>query len=355
MDIHGGKGICLGPKNYIGRGYVSMPIAITVEGANILTRSLIIFGQGAMRCHPYVLAELEAARNPDPKESLALFDKAVMKHIAFGISNVVRSFVLGLTSSLIVKAPKGKMKRYYQQATRFSSAFALISDVSMMALGGDLKRKESISGRLGDILSYLYLLSAVLKQYHDQGENVDDLPLVRYASLYCLFEIQERFDEIIKNFPNRFLAGMLRVLIFPLGMHFSKPRDKISHKIAQLLMAPTETRQRLANGAFLTAVKENVLADVQDALIKTIASEPIEKTIKAAKKEDKLTGYDLVEQAQSALELKIITEEQFDIFMQATEARRKVIAVDSFTSSELVRVLDETVVDLYADSNGTNG
>lgn len=357
MDIHGGKGICLGPMNYLGRSYESTPIAITVEGANILTRTLIIFGQGAMRCHPYVLAELEAAKLADPKESLVAFDKAVMKHIAFGISNVVRSFVLGITSSFIVKAPKGPLKRYYQQATRFSSAFALISDVSMLALGGSLKRKESISGRLGDILSYLYLLSAVLKQYHDQGEKTEDLPVVRYACLYCLFEMQERFDEIIKNFPNRWLAFVLKILIFPLGERFTKPRDRISHKIAQLIMSPTETRQRLAAGAFLTPVKENLIADVQDALIKTIAAEAIEKTIKTAKKEDKISGYDLIQQAQSALEHNVISVEQFDIFMQAVDARKKVIGVDDFITADLAHnvIEEKEYVNLYENSNGTNG
>lgn len=356
MDIHGGKAICLGPKNYIGRGYESIPIAITVEGANILTRNMIIFGQGAIRCHPYVLAEMEAAKISDPKESLAAFDKAVIKHIGYGISNIVRSFVLGLTGSLIVRAPKGNLKRYYQQATRFSSALALIADVSMLTLGGALKRKESISARLGDILSYLYLLSAVLKNYHEQGQNTDDLPVVRYACLYCLFEIQEAFDEIIKNFPNRWVAALLRVLIFPLGQHFSRPNDKIKHKIAQLLIAPTETRQRLATGAFLAPVKENVLADVQDAFIKTIAAEPIDKLIKAAYKEGNITGYTMVEQAQCALDKKIISVEQFDIFMQAEEARRKVIAVDDFTSEELMRnVIEESVVNLYAKSVNSNG
>lgn len=337
MDVHGGKGICLGPKNYIGRGYEAAPIAITVEGANILTRSMIIFGQGAMRCHPYVLAELEAARLQDAKLSLVAFDKAVMKHLGFGISNIVRSLVLGLTSSFIVKAPAGKMKRYYQQATRFSSAFALVADVSMLVLGGSLKRKETISARLGDILSYLYLLSATLKHYHDQGENVDDLPVVRYACLTCLFEIQERFDDIIKNFPNPWLAYVLKMLIFPLGERFSKPRDKITHKVAQLLISPTETRQRLAAGAFLSAVPENVMADIQDALIKTIASEPIEKTLRAAKKEGSISGYTAMEQAQSALANKVINPSEFDIFVQAEAARMKVIAVDDFTNEELLR------------------
>jgi acyl-CoA dehydrogenase len=346
MDIHGGKGICLGPNNYLGRGYEATPIAITVEGANILTRNMIIFGQGVMRCHPYILPELEAAKLSDPQASLIAFDKVVMKHIAFGISNTVRSFVLGLTSSYIVKAPKGKMHRYYQQATRFASAFALISDVCMMVYGGSLKRKESISARLGDILSYLYLLSAVLKYYQDQGENVEDLPVVRYACLFCLHEIQESFDGILKNFPLRLLAFLLRILIFPLGKHFSKPKDFIAHKIAQLLIAPTATRDRLSDGAYLSPGNGNLMADMQDALIKTIASEPIEKAVKAAKKDGLIEGYTALEQAQSALQNKIISEQDFDIFMQAEQARKKVISVDDFSNEELERV---TAQDPYAN------
>lgn len=336
MDIHGGKGICLGPKNYLARGYEAAPIAITVEGANILTRNMIIFGQGVIRCHPYILPELEAAKLDDPRAALKAFDDAVMKHVAFGMSNFVRSLVLGLTSSLIVQAPKGKMKRYYQQATRFSSAFAFLSDVCMMYFGGSLKRRENISARLGDILSYLYLLSSVLKFYHDQGENQEDLPVVRYACLLCLFEIQERFDEILKNFPNRWMAWILKVIIFPLGERFSKPRDAIGHKVAQLLISPTATRERLAAGAYLKSTPENLMSELQDALIKTIAAEPIEKLIKSAKKEGQVTGHTLAEQAQSALNNKIISNDQFELFMQAEQARNKVIAVDDFSNEELV-------------------
>jgi len=335
MDIHGGKGICLGPNNYLARGYEAAPIAITVEGANILTRNMIIFGQGVIRCHPYILAELEAARLEDG-EALAAFDTAVIKHVAFGISNAVRSFILGITSSYIVKAPKGKMKRYYQQATRFSSAFAFIADVCMMVFGGSLKRKETISARLGDILSYLYLLSSVLKFYRDQGENTDDLPLVRYASLYCLFEIQERFHEIIQNFPNRPLAFILKVMIFPLGERFSKPRDAITHKVAQLMISPTAARERLAKGAYLSQHPNNLMNAIQDALIKTIASEPIEKTIRMAKKDKRITGFSMSEQAQSAFEQQIISQEELAIFMQAEEARKKIIAVDDFSNEELL-------------------
>lgn len=355
MDVHGGKGICLGPKNYIGRGYEGAPIGITVEGANILTRSLIIFGQGAIRCHPYVLAELEAAQMTDVKAGLVAFDKALMQHVAFTMSNAVRSLVLGLTSSFIVRAPNDKMKRYYQQATRFASAFALLADISMLVLGGSLKRKESISARLGDILSYLYLLSAVLKQFHDQGANKDDLPVVRYAGLLCLFEIQERFDDILKNFPNRIVAAILRFFIFPLGQRFSRPNDKLMHKIAQLLIAPTETRQRLAAGIYLTEDKNNLMTDVQDALLKTIAAEPIEKIIKTAKKDGLIKGYHLQEQAQEALEKKIITVEQFDIFLQSEVARKKVIAVDDFTTAELAHSPQEDkTVHVHTDSLNTS-
>src|SRR3990167_2112928 len=207
MDLHGGKGICLGPKNYLGRFYQSIPIAITVEGANILTRSLIIFGQGAMRCHPYILREFEAAQKTDEKEGLQLFDKALMGHMGFTISNFIRAFALSITSGRIARAPHGATKRYYQQATRFSAAFALLADISLLVLGGALKRKENISARLGDILSYLYLISAVLKRYDDQGKNTEDLPLVQWACEYYFYSIQQRFIELFKNYPNRWVKN----------------------------------------------------------------------------------------------------------------------------------------------------
>jgi acyl-CoA dehydrogenase len=335
MDIHGGKGICLGPNNYLGRGYESSPIAITVEGANILTRNLIIFGQGAMRCHPYIYKEIQAAQMPDTKAGLLAFDRVLMKHLGFSFSNVVRAFVLGLSSAYIVSAPSGKLKHYFQSCTRFSSAFALLADASMMLLGGNLKRKENISARLGDILSYLYLNSAVLKHYNDQGRPIEDLPIVRYALELNLFIIQERFDEILRNFPNRPAAWVLRALIFPLGMRFSKPRDKYNHKIAQLLLSPTATRQRLSAGAYLAPTENNAMVDLQDALIKCIQAEPIEKLLREASQTNKLSGYTFKERAQSALDNKIINIEQFDILMQADVARSKVIAVDDFASDEL--------------------
>lgn len=337
MDIHGGKAICLGPNNYLGRGYESNPISITVEGANILTRNLIIFGQGAMRCHPYIFKEMQAAQLDDEALRLQTFDHEIIKHLGYSISNLVRTFTLGITGGHLTMAPRGKTKRYFQQAARFSAAFAMLADASMMMLGGSLKRKESISARLGDILSYLYLVSSVLKHYNDQGRDIDDLPVVRFACEFCLFEIQERFDEILKNFPKRPAAWMLRPIIFPLGMRFSRPRDKYNHKIAQLFTAPTATRQRLSTGAYLSGEAQNPLADIQDALVKSIMAEPIEKLIRTASQEGTVSGYIPAEKLQNALDIKLITIDQFDICMQADAARRKVIAVDDFAPDELVR------------------
>jgi acyl-CoA dehydrogenase len=333
MDIHAGKGICLGPNNYLGRTYQSIPIAITVEGANILTRSMIIFGQGAMRCHPYIFAEFEAANQKDDKKALLDFDKAILGHLGYTISNFIRTLILSLTGGRIARVPTGKFKRYFQQATRLSAAFALIADVSLLVLGGSLKRKENISARLGDIHSYLYVLSAILKQYQDQGEQTEDLPIIQWSSLYCLYKIQLAFDGLLKNYPNRLLKIMLKLIIFPWGKHFSLPSDKLSHKVAQLLLEPSESRYRLASGVYTG----QLMSDIEDALLKVIAAEPIEKMIKKAVNDQLIKGKSQIEQAKAALAKQIISEEQFFIVLQANEARKKVIAVDDFDPEELIR------------------
>lgn len=336
MDILGGKGICLGPNNFLGRFYQSSPIAITVEGANILTRNMIIFGQGAIRCHPYILKEMAAAKLADHQAALNAFDPVILKHIAFAISNTIRSVVLGFSGSHLAKAPSGPLKRYYQLTTRFSAAFALLSEVTMLSLGGTLKRKESISARLGDILSYLYILSAIFKHYHDQGEPMEDLPLIHYACQFSLFEIQKHFADILHNFPNRMLAFTLSMLIFPLGKRLKRPKDKYRAQITELLMNPTAARRRLAEGAYLANTEDNALAALQDALLKSIKAEPFEKTLRSAKKCGDIIGYNEQELAQSALQKEIITKEAFDILIEAYTARDKVIAVDDFTDEVLL-------------------
>lgn len=295
---------------------------------------------------------MEAVHDKDAVRGLIRFDKAMMAHAGYFISNMVRTFLLGLTGGFWVKAPAGKTKGYYQQATRFSSALAFTADVCMAMLGSNLKRKESLSARLGDILSYLYLLSGALKLYQDQGRPADDLPLVRFSAEFCLFHIQESFDGLLKNFLNRPLAWVLRGLVFPLGMRYSAPKDRWNHKIAQLLMGTTDTRARLAEGAFLTPVPGNALGDVQDALMKCLAAEPVEKIVKTAHHDGLIGGVTLVQQAQEALTQKIITMEAFDRLIQAEEARQRVIHVDDFAPEDLPRLTytNEKTVNAYAKS-----
>ena len=248
MDIHGGKGICLGPKNYLGRFYQSIPIAITVEGANILTRSLIIFGQGAMRCHRYILKELHAAE----KNDLTQFDQAIWGHAGLILSNTVRTLLLGLSQAYMVKNPVYyyPLKRHYQLLTRFSSAFSLIAEASLLVLGSRLKRREKLSGRLGDILSYLYLISAALKYYESQGCPITDMSLVNWVCEQYFYNIQQTLEEILQNFPSKILSIILKFLIFPWGKWLKPPSDKLSQTIANLLSSPSPSRDRLTDNVF---------------------------------------------------------------------------------------------------------
>ncbi len=218
MDVVAGKGICMGPSNFLARAYQQVPISITVEGANILTRCLIIFGQGAIRCHPYVLKEMAATREDDRGKALRDFDEAFFGHVSFTLSNVVRSFVYGITAGAFIRKPQrayAPLAPYYRAATRISTVFALLADVSMFVLGGDLKRRERISARLGDVLSQLYLISATLKRFEDEGRRVSDLPLVRWGVEDALHQAQEAIDGVLVNHPNRLAAGLVRVLAFP--------------------------------------------------------------------------------------------------------------------------------------------
>ncbi len=237
MDVHGGKGIMLGPNNYLGRGYQIVPVAITVEGANILTRNLIIFGQGAVRCHPFVLKEMSAAKNPDREAGVREFDAAIVGHVGFAISNAVRSLILGLTAARFTRVPDtGATRRYFQHINRYSASFALATDVAMLALGGYLKKKETLSARLGDVLSSMYLASMVLKHHENQGRQQDDLPLVEWACRSLLYQAQEQLHLFLRNFPNRPLALFMRLCIFPRGLSYSPPSDRLGHAIGGLVM-----------------------------------------------------------------------------------------------------------------------
>jgi acyl-CoA dehydrogenase len=337
MDVQGGKGICLGPKNYLGRGYQLTPVGITVEGANILTRNLIIFGQGAVRCHPWVLKEMNAARDPDKERGLADFDRALMGHIGFTISNAVRSLLRALTLSRIVKAPvSGPTTRYFEHINRFSASFAFATDVAMLSLGGYLKKKENLSARLGDVLSCMYLASMVLKHYENQGRHAEDLPLVEYACRTLLYRAQEQLHSFLRNFPVRWLAGFMRLMIFPRGLTYFAPGDRLGRKVAELVTNPTESRERLCAGTYRTLEPTNHLGLVQEAMVLTVAAEPLLKKIRVeGVKTGRVTALDLPGQIRESVAAGILNQAEM---AQLQDYDRKVMAivhVDDFDPAEL--------------------
>lgn len=336
MDIHGGKGICMGQKNYLARNYQGAPIAVTVEGANILTRSMIIYGQGAIRCHPYVLAEIEAAKNPNEEEAIPAFDHALFGHIGFTLSNVFRSFWFGLTGARLLQSPfHDCTSRYYQLMTRFSANLAMLSDIAMFSLGSDLKRKERISARLGDVLSYLYLASATLKRFNDEGRQKADQPLMKWAVEDCLYKTQMAIIELLNNFPNKTVALTMRCLIFPLGAWIKKPSDKLEHKISKILQTVNESRDRLGEGQYLTPNKNNVWGDLETGLVDILACEPIFDKV-CHKLGEKFPFHHLNELADKALAAKVITQSEAEILRKAELSRKSIIDVNDFDPIELV-------------------
>lgn len=331
MDIAGGKGIMLGNSNFLARAYQGAPIAITVEGANILTRSMIIFGQGAIRCHPYVLQEMAAAQSNDVKA----FDKALFSHIGHVGSNKMRSLWLGLTAGLTSSTPtRDATRRYYQHLNRISANLALLSDISMSVLGGSLKRRERISARLGDILSQLYLASAALKRYEDEGRNEADLPLVHWGVQDALNQAEVAIDDLLRNFPNRLIAGLLRGVIFPTGRHCRAPSDRLDHQLARILQLPSATRSRLGRGQYLTPGENNPAGLLEEALQDVMAAEVIhDRLCKQLKKHLSFTRLDKL--AQRGLQEGWINEEEAQVLIRAEQSRLRSINVDDFAADEL--------------------
>jgi acyl-CoA dehydrogenase len=333
MDIHGGKGICLGPNNWVGRGYQVLPVGITVEGANILTRTLIIFGQGAIRCHPYVLREMRAAKELQGEEASREFDDAFTAHIGHTLSNGVRAFLHGLTRAMFATAPIGtapETRHYYRHITRLSAAFAFLADVSMLAMGGALKRKEKISGRLGDVLSMMYLASATLKRYEDQGRLKADLPLVRWSVRRALYSAQQAIDQILSNFPVKALATVLRWTIFPLGMPFRPPLDSRNHECAKIALEPGAARDRLTAGIYLPQGEADATGVLETAFLATVACEPIEKKFREAAKSGALAPHSGADKAQLARDQGVITPEEYAQWQRKETLRKRVIMVDDF-------------------------
>jgi acyl-CoA dehydrogenase len=294
---------------------------------------MIIFGQGAIRCHPYLLEEIRAASNGDTVRSSVQFDKALWGHIIFTVGNGLRSLLHGLTGASLASAPGSvgtEMQRYYSQLTRFSAAFAFLADISLLVLGGALKRKERLSARLGDILSMLYLCSAVLKRFKDDGRPAADLPLVHWSIQDALYRMQEAFDGVLDNFPGRILtARLLRFVVFPLGKPFSPPPDELGHQIATLMLSPGEARDRLTAGIYMPTSADEPLGMLEQALQCAVVCEAVETKLRAAVKTGRIPAQG-DERIADALKQRVITTTELELMGKMKSMRRRVIMVDDF-------------------------
>lgn len=335
MDIHGGRGICMGPSNYIGRAYQGLPVGITVEGANILTRSMIIFGQGAIRCHPYLVKEMEAANNQDLKAAEVAFDRALTGHMSYFTLNLIRAFVYGISGSHLAKSPvNGRVSMYYKRLSQMSAAFAVVSDVALMMLGGAFKRKEKLSGRFADALSYMFYTSAVLKKFEDDGRPRTDLPLVEWSAKYSLDQVQIALDEILRNFPSKPVGLIIRLMVFPLGMSLRQPNDHLGQRVAAILLKPGEARDRLTKGIYISDDADDITGKLEVAMKIVIKADPIEKHLRA-KHQVKPDLQDYDEWLAELVSADVISRQDADLLKQARDATRDVIMVDEFAPGEL--------------------
>ncbi len=333
MDVHGGRGLILGERNYLAYGYMNQPIGITVEGANILTRNLIIFGQGAIRCHPYIFREMQAATNDDFETGLKKFDSLLFRHIGYSLSNFARAFALGLTGARIKRVPvDGPTAVYYRQLSRMSAALAFTSDIAMLILGGELKRKERLSARLGDALSHLYLSSSVLKFYRDSGCREADLPYVDWNLQTSLFEIQKALLEFCENFSNRFVGKFLKRMIFPFGPSYELPSDRLEHKLVAAMMEESELRDRITRYTYINRDPQDATGRVENAFSLVLATVGTRKIIrKAVKAGDIDRSLSPEQRARKAVELELIDNGAATAFIEAEAARLDAIQVDDYT------------------------
>lgn len=336
MDIQGGSGICLGPSNYIGRLYQIIPVGITVEGANILTRSMMIFGQGAVRCHPYVQQEMQALAEADKNKGLQQFDGVLCKHIGFFLSNLLRGLWYGLSNARFSNTPGDKTtRRYYQQLARLSTSFALVADFALLSLGGNLKRKERISGRLADVLSHLYLCSCALKHFENQGSQNHDIVLLQWACQYSIHRTQQSLLAVFWMLPTRIPAMLLRAVLFPFAKPYSPPQEHLISKLAQLLLNDNPGRDSLTEGIFINDNKEDATGRIEAAFKAVLLAAPVEAKLHKAQKQGDLPKGSISKLLKQAIQANIISQQDAELIEHAETMSFNAIKVDEFTQQQL--------------------
>ncbi|MHA7854782.1 acyl-CoA dehydrogenase [Marinobacter shengliensis] len=346
MDVVAGRGVITGPRNFLARAYQAVPIGITVEGANILTRSLMIFGQGAIRCHPFIVEEIEAAGMEDQDKAAKQFDGIFYRHLAHTTRNALRAFVLGLSKGWLETAPRqGDIQKYYRQLGRFSAAFALMTDVTLLTVGGGLKARQRLSGRMADCLVHLYYATAVIKQWHEEGYPDDQRDLVEWCLQTCLHDLQDSMRDAIINFPVPALRWPLRLIVFPLGATgLNGPDDKLGAKVAATIVNDTPVRQRISRGTFINMDPDDPLGRVLNAY--KLANETAEMRQRLheairSRDEDELDGIALLmghqrkELVDWACAQGIIKADECPKMEEALTALYDVIRVDAFDADGL--------------------
>ncbi len=327
MDVLGGAGISRGPRNMLAAAYMALPIGITVEGANILSRSLIIFGQGAIRCHPYVLEEIHAVETRD----LGRFDRAFFGHLGFVLSNCFRAWVLGLTGGRPARSGRGgPMETYVGELSRMSAAFTFTADVTMALLGGTLKRKEMLSARMADALAWMYFGSAIVKRFEDEGRPAVDLPFARWGLEKALFEIQSALSDFLRNFPSPWVRRAVRMSVFPLGARRRPPDDRILGEVAASLVFGAEGRLRLTPDMYIPPPEEPGLGFLEGALAQAVRARPVERKLHELVRRGKLVRADRPSMVKAGLAAGLITGDEARVVLEADVARNEVIQVDDF-------------------------
>lgn len=331
MDIHAGRGIQMGPRNYLGSIYQGIPISITVEGANILTRNLIVYSQGVMRCHPYLRDELMAARRPDNKEQNKKFDKLLVSHIGFMLSCIFRSFIYGITGGKWIKTSKNSLTtKYLRQMTRMSNALIFVTDITLAIMGSKLKLKESLSGRLGDVLCHLYMGSAVVKCYVDDGRRAGDWPFAKWGLSYCLAEIQRSFDEFFENFPSRLVARIMQWVIFPWGRAYLPPCDKISAEIAKNMQRDSSVRDRMTRHCYIGNADDSV-GRIEKTFQKLEKLRPLLEKLQKSKVVDQDT---LEAGIKAAFQAGMVSVEEHEQLQQFLKLYWDALQVDEFIDNK---------------------